>query len=272
MAVPSSLFSVVTSGAPGRPNEDFAITTNDSAIVIDGAGVPMGGCRHGVAWYARQLGTHTMLALTANPDDALQDSLAEGIRRVRDLHKGTCNLADAGTPCAAVGVLKIDDSRVRALSLSDVAIVLETDDGPDVTCDFGIEELCGAEHHVLAGMTFGTEEHKAALAQLVARQTRSRNQPDGWWVAAADPEAAYHAKTRELSRSAVGAMAVFSDGATRPVDQMDRYKWSEYMPMLAKLGPAGIIAVVRDLEKSDPDGARFPRTKRHDDATIAAYE
>lgn len=54
------MFALATDAAPGRPNEDFVIATPDIAIVVDGAGIPFGGCHHGVSWYARQLGTHTL--------------------------------------------------------------------------------------------------------------------------------------------------------------------------------------------------------------------
>jgi hypothetical protein len=66
-------------------------------------------------------------------------------------------------------------------------------------------------------------------------------------------------------------MAIFSDGVTRPVDQMGLYSWSEYLDLLDRLGPAGLVAHVREIETGDPDGARHPRTKRHDDATLATW-
>lgn len=58
-------------------------------------------------------------------------------------------------------------------------------------------------------------------------------------------------------------------GVTRPVDQMKIYSWSEYLDLLDKLGPAGLIEHVRSIEVDDPDGERYPRTKRHDDAALA---
>lgn len=66
-------------------------------------------------------------------------------------------------------------------------------------------------------------------------------------------------------------MGVFSDGATRPADQMELYPWREYLDLLDKLGPAGLIAHLREIESADPDGARHSRTKRHDDATLAYW-
>jgi hypothetical protein len=265
-----SLFAIATDSAPGRPNEDFVIATPSIAVVVDGAGIAYGGCHHGIAWFSRQLASRTLTTLLDSPDVPLTDALAAGIEAVANQHRHTCDLTDPGTPCAAVGILRVGPQNVDMLSLSDVTVVTETTDGPVTTCDLAIEEISGTEPTAVMGLTFGMPEHDAALAQLVERQTASRNRVGGWWVAAADPEAAYHAQTMSVPASArSGCAAVLSDGATRPVDQMAIYGWPEYLELLSKLGPDGLIAHVRGIESSDPDGARYPRTKRHDDASVA---
>lgn len=231
----------------------------------------MGGCHHGVAWYAQQLGARTLAALAGRPELPLTEGLYEALAAVAASHADTCDLTDPGTPCAAVGILRIGPETVDTLALSDVTVVIENKQGPQVTCDLRIEEISGTEPDAVAGMLFNTPEHKAALTALVSNQTRTRNRADGWWVAASDPEAARHALTNSYPRSSIRRMAIFSDGATRPVDQMGLYSWSEYLTLLDKLGPAGLVAHVRDIETADPDGARHPRTKRHDDATLANW-
>jgi hypothetical protein len=150
-------------------------------------------------------------------------------------------------------------------------VVVDLDTGPEVTCDLSIEVISGTEPDTVAGMRFGTPEHRAAIATLVERQTATRNRPNGWWVAAADPQAAQHAHTANYPRTAVRRASAMSDGATRPVDQMRLHSWSDYLDLLDKLGPAGLIDHVREIECSDPDGTRHPRTKRHDDATITKW-
>lgn len=265
------MFSLATDAAPGRPNEDFAIVTPHLAVVVDGAGVPLRGCRHGVAWYAQQLATQTVAALAGSPSRPLTEGLAQGIRGVAELHKDTCDLTDPSTPCAAIGILRVGTDFVDTLALSDCAVVVETAEGPKITCDLAIEQHSAPEPVALAGLQFDTPEHRAALARLVESQTRTRNREDGWWVAASDPDAAYQAMTRSYPTSTVRRMAAFSDGATRPVDQMSLYEWPAYLDLLDKLGPADLIALVRRIESEDPAGARFPRTKRHDDATVVQY-
>jgi hypothetical protein len=229
----------------------------------------MGGCHHGVAWYAQQLGARTLAALAGRPDLPLRDGLFEALAAVASSHSDTCDLSDPGTPCAAVGILRITPEAVHTLALSDVTVMVESQDGPQITCDLRIEEISGTEPAAVAGLLFNTPEHKEALSRLVRNQTRTRNRADGWWVAAANPEAALHAVVNSYPRYEGQRVAIFSDGATRPVDQMGLYSWPEYLDLLDKLGPAGLIDHVRQIETGDPDGARHPRTKRHDDATLA---
>lgn len=231
----------------------------------------MGGCHHGVAWYAQQLGAGALAALVGRPDLLLTEGLYEALAAVAASHADTCDLSDPGTPCAAVGILRLGTDTVDTLALSDVTVMVENDHGPHITCDLRIEEISGTEPEAVAGLLFNTPEHKAALTALVSNQTRTRNRPDGWWVAAADPEAARHAVANSYPRSAVRRLAIFSDGATRPVDQMGLYRWPEYLDLLDKVGPAGLIAHVREIETADPEGATHPRTKRHDDATLASW-
>ena len=265
------MFAIATDPAPGRPNEDAVAATADLAVVVDGAGIAFGGCTHGVAWYAQQLATQTLAALVATSGLPLSDGLAAGLAATAELHADTCDLTHPGTPCASVGILRVGPEAVDALALSDVFVVVETDAGPQVTVDLAIEELNGTEPGALAGLVLGTPEHAAALARLVEAQTVTRNRPDGWWVAAADPQAAYHAVTNSYPVEQVRRTSVLSDGATRPVDQMRLYGWPEYLDLLDKLGPELLIRHVREIENRDPDARRYPRTKRHDDATVAQY-
>jgi len=84
-------------GTPGWPNEDYACIGPGAAVLLDGATtVPRGtdtGCQHGVAWYARTLGTDLLAAITAEPRVSLASGLAAAIAQVRDRHSGTCDLA-----------------------------------------------------------------------------------------------------------------------------------------------------------------------------------
>jgi hypothetical protein len=55
-----------------QPNEDFAAVGADTAVLLDGSGIPEEfdkGCVHGVAWFTRRVGAMIMAEAT-DPDNA----------------------------------------------------------------------------------------------------------------------------------------------------------------------------------------------------------
>jgi hypothetical protein len=105
---------------------------------------------------------------------------------------------------------------------------------------------CGSAH----GTARGSADHDRSFAELVTEQRRHRNHPDGFWVASTDPAAAQHALTGTVPRGGL-------------------LDWPGFLDAIAEQGPDTIIQQVRAAEASDPDGQRWPRGKRHDDASAA---
>jgi hypothetical protein len=120
-------------GTPGWPNEDFAAVAPGAAVLLDGATTfPRGadtGCVHGVAWYARTLGTTLLAAITAEPRIPLSDALAESVGEVRGRHQGTCDLANPSTPAATVTAVRSGPDGIHYLALSDSTIAADPADG-----------------------------------------------------------------------------------------------------------------------------------------------
>lgn len=150
-----------------------------------------------------------------------------------------------------VGDFRLEDFVLPAWTVDAVVVVDVAGAGPQVTCDLAIEQYSLPEPVALAGLRFGTPEHQQALRQLVDSQTKTRNREDGWWVASNDPEAASRALTGSYPLESVQRMAAFTDGATRPVDQMNLYDWSAYLDLLDKVGAQNLIAHVRRIESDD---------------------
>lgn len=120
-------------GTPGWPNEDFAATAPGAAVLLDGATTwPPGtetGCTHGVAWYARTLGTALLAAITADPPVPLAQALASAIGDVRARHEHTCDLASPSTPAATVTAVRAAPGGLDYLALSDSSIAADYGDG-----------------------------------------------------------------------------------------------------------------------------------------------
>ncbi len=120
-------------GTPGWPNEDFAAVAPGAAVLLDGATTfPRNaetGCVHGVAWYARVLGTTLLAAITAEPRIPLARALGEAIGDVRGRHEATCDLASPATPAATVTAIRSSADGIDYLALSDSSIAADPGDG-----------------------------------------------------------------------------------------------------------------------------------------------
>jgi hypothetical protein len=108
--------------------------------------------------------------------------------------------------------------------------------------------------------------HDQKVRRLMQVQRSVRNQPGGYWVAAADPSAASESLTGTAHLSQVRQIAVLSDGAARLVE-FGLAGWEQILSTLAENGPQALIEEVRRAEATDLRGDRWPRYKAHDDAT-----
>ncbi|MFE0652335.1 hypothetical protein ACFVZH_27520 [Streptomyces sp. NPDC059534] len=218
-------------------------------------------------WYVAQLGGHMMAALAAG-DRLLSDGLAEALEKVARLHP-ECDLKNPGTPSATVAILRERSGYFDHLVLADSPVVLEGADGITVLTDLRVDEVCQDLRAETERLQTGTPEHRASVARLVAAQREIRNTPEGYWVAAAAPDAASHALTGTVAAADVRSAAVMSDGVSRLVTEYQMATWEALLSQLRQSGPATLIRTIRDVEATDPYGQRWPRYKAGDDAAVA---
>lgn len=254
-------------GDPGSPNEDWAGIGPGLAVLLDGATARIGtGCEHGVAWYAQRLG-QVLLAGVSDRDRGLTEALADSIETVAALHP-QCDLEHPGTPSAAVAIVRVSTARVEYLVLADTVVALRAGAEISVVTDDRIAGAAAAERASAMALPVGTVEREEALRRAKAAEQRARNRPGGFWVAAADPSAAAHALTGDISVVGIDSVALFTDGAARCVEPFALLDWPQVFVVLDREGPDGLLREVRSAEEADPNGVRWPRTKRSDDATV----
>ncbi|MEV7968302.1 protein phosphatase 2C domain-containing protein [Sphaerisporangium sp. NPDC088356] len=254
-----------------RPNEDFVAATPDAVVLLDGAGTPPGsesGCSHGVAWYTRMLGS-TLLASMTQSADTLAEILGEGIKAVTSMHDFTCNVSHPGSPSATVVMLRCTGGELQWLVLADSVLVLDVAGSPEpmVICDDREAQVGAPYRSRMDSLPGGSPQHKRALREYIEALQHHRNRDDGFWVASADPLAAEQALIGAVPADRVDKAALLSDGASRLVDRFRLATWRQGLDILNQEGPAGLIQRVRDAERSDLGGDRWPRGKTFDDAT-----
>jgi hypothetical protein len=246
-------------------SDDKVFTTNDAVVMLDGASafvpVPVPA-----SVYADQLGRYLRDALNAAPDGELRAILADGIgRTARNL-----GVAPGNSPSSTVTIARQDGDHVDILMLGDNVVVL-----PDqVLTDDRLDRLDLAprrryRERLAAGEGYD-DAHRALVVELQTRQAELRNRPHGYWIAEAEPEAAEHAllTRRPLTETPWAVLA--TDGAYNTMDYLGLDDWAELAA-----GEADRLAdVLRQCDaweaQADPDGHALPRSKRHDDKTLAA--
>lgn len=237
-----------TRPAPGLVNEDYVAAGPDWAIVLDGATAPAGvdsGCAHDVRWFVRRLAGALSAHLAADADGPLPGVLAEAIRRACAAHAGTCDLSNPDSPSSTVAMVRRRGDRIECLTLADSPIAVRHRDGSiSVVEDDRIARLPGGRPYTY---------------ELVRAH---RNRPGGFWVAGIDPAAAYEAVTASFPASEVDAVAMLTDGVTRLIEDHG-YDWPRVFDELRAGGPAHLIDLVREAERTRPGS----HAKPHDDAT-----
>ena len=251
---------------------DRIIVTRNAVVVLDGAsafeptGIPPGE-------YASRLGAAITAALTDAPEAPLPSVLAEAIAATA----AALGLAGGdGCPSSTVVMARLADSTLDLLALGDSYVFYGTGPGGTGTGMLTDGRLAGLRlpqqrqyrERLAAGGGYG-DAHRELLRALQRGQRRHRNRPGGYWIAAADPEAASRALTITLPATAGTWAVLATDGVVNTARHLGLDDW----PALARSGPADLARLLRhcqDWEQhADPDGRQLPRSKRHDDKAIA---
>ena len=267
-------------GRPDRPNEDAYAILPTLAVVADGATSPpkLGdGCSHGPAWYARRLVAFVVDAHSDAPDSKPADLLASAITATTAAHADTCDVGHPGTPSATVGIMTFHPAgSIRWLVLGDCTLVIDAGLGIEVVCDERLSNTSEAERAAVKvpGGASNEVEHVRRIEALVVAQRAYRNRPGGFWVAAANPQAAYEAYSGEIElagSNAVSRAALLTDGASRIIDIYGTLTWKSALDLMAAAGPADLLGKLREVERADQAARTYPRIKLSDDATAIFF-
>ena len=270
---------------PGGPVEqDRHVVLSHAVLVLDGASGPDPAAPTG-GRYAEWLSAALGAALTAVPDVDLADALADAIGRVAREH----DLRPGSGPSCSVAVVRWFTGTLDALVLGDakvIAVLPAPNLLDDLTpwggastreielCDLRIADVAADLRLLLRrrlhqGGTFD-EGHDALLAEIRAEERRHRNTAGGYWIAEAEPAAARHALTGRWPLDGLVGVAIATDGAWRGFSQYRMHPDPTYLVLRPdRFEPATALDLIHQKEAADPDGRRWPRSRRHDDKTLA---
>jgi serine/threonine protein phosphatase PrpC len=253
---------------PDRPSEDRIFATDNALVVLDGASQPEASDRDG-GWLADTLGRELAERLRQRGDD-LDQILADAIASVAKRH----NLQPGAAPSTTVSIVRWDDDGADVLVLGDSPVIALTRDGElRQVRDNRLRQVARHQRQQLnrAGPGFGFDD-RHQWHNLTNAERTQRNQPGGYWIAEATPEAAAHAMRDRWDTQDLAAILMMTDGVSAGVDRYRQpAEWRTAVDM-ALADPALLVDLVHDTEAKDPNGTRWPRSKRHDDKALAVIE
>ncbi|WP_406282380.1 protein phosphatase 2C family protein [Nocardia sp. NBC_00881] len=257
---------VVTAQLSTDSGEDRVLVTCRAVAVLDGAS-SYGPDVPPATLYVDTLADQ--LYRTIDNDTDLSDVLREAIRSTAeklDLHPGTA-------PSSTVAIVRLDGNVLDYLVLGDSPIIIGGSDGSVRTiADTRLADLqlpeSGAYRERLKRGSGYDERHRGLLRSLQRRQRANRNREGGYWIAEADPSAASEAVTLRTPVDGIDWVVLATDGATNSIAALG-ISWHD-VARLDNMELESLLARCRRWESSiDPDGQYQPRSKRHDDKTVA---
>jgi Protein phosphatase 2C len=262
-------------GDPIKPNDDAFGHADNAAVVLDGAtslGDPLMPGDSDAAWLAH-FGARRLMAHIRDGDDA-EDALRHA-------------LADAEK--SFVALRRRAPSEQWEMPVSSMALAFEARQGFDFLW-FGdcaaLLKRPGEPVEVL-GDSFASKSRESERAARLAkekgiapasganrpeylpalRKARNRVNTGSDWAFSPDPRAADFVGRMPVSAPKGTIVLLASDGFLALATDYDRYTANTLMDKAIAKGLGILADELREIEEADPQGHRYPRFKKSDDAT-----
>ncbi|MFT3996764.1 MAG: protein phosphatase 2C domain-containing protein [Asticcacaulis sp.] len=254
-------------------NEDAIGASANAVWVVDGA-TSLGPSRMAgtsdAAWFAHQVSR----SLSHATGDA-QARLSAAITEARDIYAalGPLPAEPWAMPSAGVAIVREDGDHLEIASLGDVRVWVVAADGEVVRLPGGeaLEafDTAALERLMAIRAEQGPIPLKAARLQLdpMLRETRAKmNRESGYWVLSLDAGCLAGLQVTRLPLRDVQFVLMATDGF---YDLWGIYDvpLEEVLNGLADGQGEAFLEHLRDTERADPEGLRYPRFKAHDDAS-----
>ena len=163
--------------------------------------------------------------------------------------------------------MRWSDKEVEVLVLGDSPVVVQLTSGGQETIVQHRQEHIAPElrHRYRERLADGSgydSEHREILAEIQRREAAVRNRSGGYYIAEAEPDAALRCTRRTYLENTVKLCLIATDGAVPAIESGSIFG-----------SPTPLLSVLLEIQKweriQDPSGSIRPRSKIHDDKTLA---
>ena len=271
-------FAIVecVSVAGGDLSEDAFAAEPEGAVVIDGAtpvSEPLMPGKSDAAWLAG-FGVRRLMSHIKNGDSprgALRHALADAERSFAGLRR-RAPAERFELPCASMMLAVPNEDGFDALWYGDCsALVLRPGEGAEIVGSV-LEKRAGESSAALRFLeatglppveALKREEHLPLF-----RDSRAKvNTPDGTWLFSPVAAASEHVARLKLTAPAGTLLLLASDGFLALTSDYGCYDAVGLVAAARDKGIQALAEELRGVEAGDPQGMKFPRFKKSDDAT-----
>lgn len=268
-------------GSPTRENDDALGATGAVAFVLDGAtglgDTPLMPGESDAAWVARaardlllEQGKHAGAGADLRK---LIGTVAEGIRVRFEAERLRGPQGRWELPWTTLCLIGVEPGRLNIAYVGDSRALIETAD--DEIHNFGTNPSRNSFETRLAakmiaakkGQALGVDSIRATVLGDLRRARDTVNTADGYWLLGNEPAVAQHATVTSLALDGPATVLLVTDGFYALTEDYKHYGDRELIATAQTLGLAILGRELRHIEDQDPDGARYPRMKKSDDAT-----
>lgn len=270
------LDSLTLPAEAGRPNEDYSAHSERVGVVFDGAtglGDQLLPGPSDAQWIAR-FGANRLMSHARSGEGDLGDWLRW---TMQDAEKSFTALRHRAPKenyeiaVASMMAAALEGSRLECLWFGDCTALYRDDGGLQTIGD--AEARRDAERARVATYILKHRGDPAASKvrtefQPALREARNAVNTDaGGYLFGPDAKAAAHAQSAELTAKPGATLLLATDGFFALVSDYDAHSAEELMALAEEKGLSVLGEELRAIEAGDPDGKRYARFKRHDDAT-----
>jgi hypothetical protein len=263
-------------GNPAKPNDDAWGQTNGAAVVLDGAtnlGEALLPGESDAAWIARFAARRLMAHCQegAPPLDALRATLGDAEKSFLGLRRRPPK-ENYENPYASMMFVRAADKGIEALWFGDCVALLKRPEGEVEIVGEAFDRRAAESRRVAMlakakGLAPAAGINRPEFLSALRAARNSVNTDKGGWLFGPNALAADHVRGKLIDAPAGTALLLASDGFLALASDYGLY---DAETLVAASHTKGLEALGRELrltEESDPEGLRFPRFKKSDDAT-----
>lgn len=263
-------------GNPAKPNDDAFCHSETLAAVFDGAtglGEQILPVDSDAAWIARRGAEGLILheAPNLSPREILRRAAADAEKQFLELRRRP-PAETYEIPFASTMFVSARKNGIEALWFGDCAALVKAPGEPAHIVGDALDKRAAeaarvvrlaAARNLAPAAGVNRAEYLPAL-----RAARNRvNTAEGSWAFSPDVRCADHAQSLAFAAPHDTRVLLVSDGFLALASDYDRYDAEGLLEAASSKGLRALYNEIREIEDADPEGRKYPRFKKSDDAT-----